>query len=298
MKYIVFILLFYCISFGGVLFSNACQINIDDLKNDVENSEHQKIENYIKNGCDLKVISDEYDLDLLNIAVNYDDMRMVKTLLANSFNVNRVNKFGNLCISWSISVKMADYLIEEGVNINYRSKDGLTPLHDLIMSSRRDIAKYIIKQGADINAVDNIGISPLMYAIKIEPLTFIEFLIKNGANVNIKSSDRTTALHRAILRNDIEIVKLLIDADADVNAQDIRKNTPLHQAAIDGRYEIVKLLIESGADVNIENSTGKTPLSAAMKLRPYPSRVRPDETDRQAVIDYLKASGGETMNLK
>jgi hypothetical protein len=68
--------------------------------------------------------------------------------------------------------------------------------------------------------------------------------------------------------------------------------TPLHQAAIDGRYEIVKLLIKSGADVNLRNVRGKTPLWAAEHMRPYPTRVKPEEMNRQAVIEYLKKAGG------
>jgi uncharacterized protein len=90
----------------------------------------------------------------------------------------------------------------------------------------------------------------------------------------------------------VDIVKTLIEAGADLDAQNIGKMTPLHQAAIEGRYEIVKLLVESGADVNIRNIRGKTPLWAAENMRPYPTRVKPEEMNRKKVIEYLKQAGG------
>ena len=273
--------------------SDACRYDKKELMWLVETSQNEKIMEIVEDGCDLKRVIDGDDLDLLNVAVYTDNIQVVKLLLNQGVSVNRVNNFGNLSISWCISLEMAEYLVSKGININFVDKDGWTPLHDYSgRRSRLDIAKFIISRGAHINARDNIGFTPLMIALKSSPISYIQFLVKNGANVNIRTHDKTTALHLAVLRGDVDIVKTLIDADADVNAQNNGKMTPLHQAAIDGRYEIVKLLVESGADVNIRNIRGKTPLWAAENMRPYPTRVKPEEMNRKEVIEYLKQAGG------
>ncbi len=271
---------------------DLCHYDKKELILSIENSHNEKILQLIKNGCDLKIIADENNLDMLNVAVYTDNIQAVKMLLDHGFSVNTINDFGNLSISWCISLEMAKYLVANGIDINFKDKDGLTPLHDLIISGRLEIAKYIVEKGSKINAQDNFGFTPLLFAISSEPPNFINFLIENGADINVRTNDKTTALHLAVLRGDVDIVKILIDAGADVNAQNIGKMTPLHQAAIDGRYEIVKLLVESGADVNIRNIRGKTPLWAAENMRPYPTRVKPEEMNRKKVIEYLKEAGG------
>ena len=277
---------------GSDAIGDLCHYDKKELILSIENSQNEKILQLIKNGCHLKIIADENNLDMLNVAVYTDNIQLVKLLLDQGVSVIRVNNFGNLSISWCISLEMAHYLVSKGIDINFVDKDGWTPLHDYSSRTRLDIAQFLISRGAHINARDNIGFTPLMIALNSSPISFIQFLIKNGADVNIRTDDKSTALHLAVMRGDVDIVKVLIDAGADVNAQNNGKMTPLHQAAIDGRYEIVKLLVESGADVNIRNTRGKTPLWAAENMRPYPTRVKPEEMNRNAVIEYLKAVGG------
>lgn len=271
---------------------DLCKCSKNEVIELIDNYQSEKLKGLIKNGCNLKEMDAEYDLDVFNTAVFHDDIEMVKLLIGQNISINKVNHYGNLSISWCISIKMAEYLIANGIDINYEGRDGLTPLHDLVISGRLEIAKYIIEKGGEINAKDDFGFTPLLFSVTSEPLCFIKYLIKKGANVNAKTNDKTTALHLAVLRGDVDIVKVLIEAGADVNAKNIGKMTPLHLAAIDGRYEIVKLLVESGAEVNIRNIRGKTPLWAAENMRPYPTRVKPEEMNRKEVIEYLKKAGG------
>ena len=294
MNYLVLLILVVTCLFANCFAANdnKCKYSNIQLVKFVKDYNNRKIIDILKNGCDLKSVNNRYDLDFFNTAVSHDDIEMVKLLLSQGFKVNKVNHYGNLSISWCISIEMAKYLVENGIDINFKGKDGLTPLHDLIISGRLEIAKYILKKGAKINAQDNFGFTPLLFAVTSDPVSFIHYLINNGANVNNRTNDRTTALHLAVLRGEFDMVKTIIDAGADVNAQNIGKMTPLHQAAIDGRYEIVKLLVESGADVNMRNIRGKTPLWAVENMRPYPTRVKPEEMNRNAVIEYLKEVGG------
>ena len=294
MKYLVLLIIVVTCLLVNCFAANddKCKYSNSQLIEFVKGYHSRKIIDILKNGCDLKSVNNKYDLDFFNTAVSHDDIEMVKLLLVQGFNVNKVNHYGNLSISWCISIEMAKYLAENGIDINFKGRDGLTPLHDLIISGRLEIAKYIIGQGAKINAQDNFGFTPLLFAVTSDPVSFINYLINNGADIDNRTNDRTTALHLAISRGDVDIVKVLIDAGADVNAQNNGKMTPLHQAAIDGRYEIVKVLVESGADVNIRNIRGKTPLWAAENMRPYPTRVKPEEMNRKEVIEYLKQAGG------
>jgi hypothetical protein len=92
-------------------------------------------------------------------------------------------------------IKIVKLLLELGVKVNAKDKDGNTALH--IAAVRRgsgyvDILKILINAGANVNTANNKGITPM---------------------------------HRAV--RCLENTKLLLDAGADINATDSEGKTPL-----------------------------------------------------------------------
>jgi len=85
-------------------------------------------------------------------------------------------------------------LIQSGVDVNYRDKNGITPLmlasgHGLV-----EVVKFLIKNGADVNSVSARGGTPLILAAGRGHGEIVVLLIKNGADVNLKASNGATAL--------------------------------------------------------------------------------------------------------
>jgi ankyrin repeat protein len=95
---------------------------------------------------------------------------------------------------------MIDHLIEQGADVNYKDKDGFTPLHNALnLPSQIETARYLLKVGADINAQT--------YKEKWTPLHFavsnsignefddvIRMLLDAGADQTLKDSDGRTAM--------------------------------------------------------------------------------------------------------
>lgn len=289
-NYLLYIFLVLIVLLADNALSMNCFSEKVQLLEAVEESDYKKINLFVSKSCDLKVMSNEFGLDLLDVAVRNDDIEMIKMLHQNKLDVNNINWLGKLSISSCQSIEMAKLLIKLGVDINFSGKEGLTPVHDLIISGKYKVAEFAINKGATINIKDNFGFTPLMFATKIGPVSFVKFLIDNGAKLNDRNNVHDTALHIAVLRGDLEVVQLLVEAGADINAVDIRRETPLHLAATDGKAEIVKYLVEKGADVNRFNAQGNTPLWNAYNKRPYPGRVKKE--NRKEVIEILQKAGG------
>jgi len=190
-------------------------------------------------------------------------------------------------------------LIKKGADVNARSHGDLrwTPLHGACTRRRGSVAEFLVENGADINAKDRNGRTPLLIAIEANDLDTIKMLINKGANVNARNHGGLTLLdiagkkgyteivellkkhgvkqtqkykqsiEMAINSKDLEKVKELIAQGANVNARDSRGNMPLHRAIrVRGlsdieRLSLIKMLISGGADVNVKDRRrGATPL--------------------------------------
>lgn len=187
-------------------------------------------------------------------------------------------------------------LIEQGADVNARSRDGLTPLIMASLKGKTAVVELLVEHGADVNAQDNNGWTPLAYALDRSTVSAIvkrlkykfrsmssdqavfmhysylapkfdniiaKLLISNGADVtHIYALDMTPLLSAVFSGND-EIVELLLTKGANVNEKDSDGYSPLMCAAMQGYSNIVKLLIEHGADVNSTNNYGISVLTMA-----------------------------------
>jgi ankyrin repeat protein len=129
-------------------------------------------------------------------------------------------------------------LINFGVSVNVRYKDGTTPLHyAACYSVNVESLKYLVSQGAEVNVKSNDGTTPLHYAAGNNAnVKILEYLVTHGAEINVENNNGTTPLHYAAGDNaNIEILKYLISQGADVNARNKCNKTPLDYA-IDCNY--------------------------------------------------------------
>jgi len=69
-------------------------------------------------------------------------------------------------------------LIQEGADVNVRSKTGATPLHGAARTGHKDVAELLISKGANVNAKTRGGYTPL--AVAGMPLSSVTPVIKKG----------------------------------------------------------------------------------------------------------------------
>jgi ankyrin repeat protein len=132
---------------------------------------------------------------------------------------------------------------------------------------RRDLVKvieFLIGEGANLNAFDQFGDTPFMNCAKGGDVRLCKFLVERGADPSIKRNDGGTSLHTAAAQGREDVYQYLVeDCGLDINAESKdekgRPRTPLCIAASNGNVDACRYLLEKGARVD----TGLQPLTAA-----------------------------------
>jgi ankyrin repeat protein len=121
-------------------------------------------------------------------------LRMLKILLENgaSESINTVDDYKGLApIHYIVSSrgtypkdqeKAIKLLISYGADINLKTKDGKTPLHEAIQyAGYLKTVEFLVQNGADVNAKDAEGKTPLKLAVEHNETEIAEFLRQHGA---------------------------------------------------------------------------------------------------------------------
>ena len=80
-------------------------------------------------------------------------------------------------------------LLDDGADINAKSKDGVTPLHDAVINGQTLTAYFLITLGADVNAKCKGDLTPLHFAAGYGHTKIALFLIREKANVNAQDEN-------------------------------------------------------------------------------------------------------------
>ncbi len=157
------------------------------------------------------------------------------------------------------AIKILKLLIEHGVNINTKIKDGYSGcsvLHQIAHTSFFALALMLLEAGADTTITDWKRQRPLDYAWASHCEGMFYLL---GYETDMRN-----ALLWAAGAGEAGVVKFLIKKEVSVNGVDSKGYTPLAYAAEKGWIEIVQLLIKAGAHTNFVDNNGRTPLALAM----------------------------------
>ena len=65
------------------------------------------------------------------------------------------------------SKQMIENLLNEGLDVDFKDKNGWTSLHFAAWKGHTDIARFFIDKGADVNATDKKGKTPLYWAAEM-----------------------------------------------------------------------------------------------------------------------------------
>lgn len=190
--------------------------------------------------------------------------------------------FNNACELGNVNLCQA--CLDAGIDINVREKHSKnTLLMETIINGKLnlEIADWLINNGADINAEDPFGYTALTFACATGNYELAKFLLKNGANIRDSEINKTdliiaveggkdqqivellldtgfyadkkfelqTAFSSAISLGLTEIVKVLIKHGVSPNSY-FGGSSALHNAVENRSVEIVRILLENGADVN------------------------------------------------
>ncbi|HIJ83958.1 MAG TPA: hypothetical protein HPQ00_07110, partial [Magnetococcales bacterium] len=169
-----------------------------------------------------------------------------------------------------VGVKKA---LDQGADVNFPSKSGMTPLMWAVQEGHDEIASYLVKKGANVNAYHlRGGCSALILAADWLRPAMVDLLIDNGADINFKTKRQWTVLLKTADlkvkdaeegKKQIQIAQNLLAKGADIKAVNSEGRPPLLLAANRGNVEMVQLLLKQGAEVDAKDPEGYTALMLA-----------------------------------
>jgi len=182
-------------------------------------------------------------------------------------------------------------VISAGANINYREEDshfGWTPLVDCIYSEvySKAAIPILVNNGVDINIKCKQGRTPLMHCIRAGDIdTFNLLFSTNKTNINAKCYGGYTSLMYAIVYKISDAFNTLLNAGAKINSIDSEENTALHFAAMDANIDFCVKLILRGADPYSLNEAANDPIDV------YGTRIANinEETINEGIQQMLDA---------
>lgn len=149
-------------------------------------------------------------------------------------------------------LEIVKLLVEGGININELNKEEVTALCIAAKHSYNDIVDYLLDHNADPNIDDKCGLTPLYYYAAAGNVDMVKNLLKHKALVDpvgghmIKSTPLCQAANRAV-------AKVLVKYGADINWKDsFYQSTPLHYAASEGKKDVAEFLLGCGANQTVD----------------------------------------------
>jgi len=236
----------------------------------VEKNDLAAVKNALKANPKLINQKNKEGVTPLMMAVEYGWLEGAETLAAAGADTNLKTEEGrNLAIlaAGAGKLPLLKWIVSKGVNLKEADSSGMTALHRAAGRSL-DCVQWLVEQGADINAKTKSDYVPIAEAISNDQLDAAKYLIGKGADLRVTDNYGYTLLHRAARKKSPEFAALLLAKGADVNAASKTGITPLHRAAdTKSAIETLKLLLAKGAHRAAKDKDGKTPLDYATRVK-------------------------------
>jgi ankyrin repeat protein len=158
----------------------------------------------------------------LSVAVLYDHPVIARFLyefgseITSEMLTTAVHQSGTEIIHW---------LLDLGVDPNWRSQFERTPLIDACLIRNRETVTILLDRGADINLVDIAGESALFHASGSCDVQTIRLLLSRGAKVDQANEYGFTPLMHAVSRHRVRVAHLLLSYGADPSIQNFEGQT-------------------------------------------------------------------------
>lgn len=223
--------------------------------NEIEQKNHKRsfgsIKKLIKENS-LIEIKNIACLTVLALAVNEQDIKLIKFLLKYGANPNTKLLFGITALSTAIlknNIETFNLLVEYNANTTNIDDFGSTPLHDAArVGLSVELVQFLLKHNA-INSIDKHGQTALHYALDIET--------KRGLTKNNEINDMNNNTQKNIdtqrdsvidEKTRFAIVKLLLEHNVPINAKDKWEKTALDYAEENEHTQCIILLNKYNAE--------------------------------------------------
>ncbi|KAG5854662.1 hypothetical protein ANANG_G00040180 [Anguilla anguilla] len=184
-------------------------------------------------------------------------------------------------------------LVSGGAHIDFRAKDGLTPVHKAVRAQNHAALLVLLSLGASPDYKDRWGLTPLYHTVLIGGDTSCcETLLYHRAKLGVRDEngwDEThqirdeeeygmqeihkirdeeeygmQEIHKACQNGHAQHLEHLLFYGADYSSQNASGNTALHICALYNKESCVRILLYRGANKEAKNKNGQTPFQVAV----------------------------------
>lgn len=231
-------------------------------------------------GADINVRNNK-NITPLHMACKIGDFQMAKYLIDSGVNyecqddmylrpIHYVSYYE--CGLEENYAKIADLLIQKGVELKKENKSEWTPVHWASRNGKLKIIK-ILSSHVDLNLCDKKNSQAIHVACKFGHSSVVQYLVDKGVDLETKNNLGDTPIHFACYFNYTSIVKILIKKRINLEEKDKLGKLPIHIACTKSNWDIVELLINgydgvfiqytktrSKVNLNILDNEGKRPI--------------------------------------
>uniref|UniRef100_A0A667XB97 SH3 and multiple ankyrin repeat domains protein 1 n=1 Tax=Myripristis murdjan TaxID=586833 RepID=A0A667XB97_9TELE len=156
-------------------------------------------------------------------------------------------------------------LVEGGAHIDFRAKDGLTPLHKAVRSHSHTALLALLSLGASPDYKDRRGLTPLYHTVLTGGDTSCcETLLYHRAKLGVRDENGWDETHQACQNGNSQHLEHLLFYGADSSSQNASGNTALHICALYNKESCARILLYRGANKDTKNNSGQTPFQVAV----------------------------------
>ncbi|XP_046359225.2 SH3 and multiple ankyrin repeat domains protein 3-like isoform X1 [Haliotis rufescens] len=171
----------------------------------------------------------------------------------------------SIALSKEKSREMMIILVSGGAHLDFRNKQGLTPLHKAAGLGILENVKTLLDLGASPNYKDLRGLTPLYYAVcnETNPLC-TEMLLHERAFIGLQDEQGWFEIHQACKYGHVQHLEHLLYYGADMDVQNASGNTPLHVCAVFNQESCARVLLFRGCSKEILNYNNQTAFQIAI----------------------------------
>ncbi|XP_060695129.1 SH3 and multiple ankyrin repeat domains protein 2-like isoform X3 [Hemiscyllium ocellatum] len=170
-----------------------------------------------------------------------------------------------LAAQLEVPVEVIKALRNGGAHLDFRAKDGVTPLHKAAKAKNQTALMTLLELGASTDYKDSRGLTALYHTVMVGGDPYCcELLLYEHASIGCKDENGWQEIHQACRYGHVQHLEHLLFYGADMGAQNASGNTALHVCALYNQESCARVLLFRGARKEVKNYNSQTPFQVAI----------------------------------
>ncbi|CAD6198893.1 unnamed protein product [Caenorhabditis auriculariae] len=221
-------------------------------------------------GADVNTRDPSTGIAVIHLAAQrIDDPEIVQQILEQTVDINLKTCDGLtplMIATKSGSRNWVFALLERGAEVNAQDVNGRRVLSKVGPDTGRSIVEALLEHGARVDFVDKFGKTqaPVFHAaVKTLGVKVVTELLRQGFSANLRCPIGYFPVHMTIFRDNMPMLTLLVEHGGDIRLHDHYGRPVIHLAVESQSLRIVRTVIRLGGDIEERDSRNSTPIFRA-----------------------------------